>query len=93
MPLRNGLTKAKSFSKRYSYNDKEKLVVKMRSSSVVSSMMARGRGPDRASRIDRIVKQAGAELGQAQFLSCGATSINTLVCMSVCLFVTDFSMM
>ena len=56
MPLRNGLTKAKSFSKRYSYNDKEKLVVQMRSSSMVSTMMARGRGADRAGRDAKLYK-------------------------------------
>ena len=49
MPLRNGLIKARSLSKRYSYNDKERLV-KMRSSSVVSSMMARGRMNDKTGK-------------------------------------------
>ena len=51
MPLRNGLTKAKSFSKRHSYNDKEKLVVQMRSSSMESNIMARGRQHDRTGKI------------------------------------------
>ena len=49
MPLRNGLTKARSFSKRYSYNDKKQLV-KLRSSSVVSSMVARGRINDKTGK-------------------------------------------
>ena len=51
MPLRNGLTKAKSFSKRHSHNDREALVVQMRRSSMVSSIRSRRRKTSRTGQI------------------------------------------